>query len=150
MILRIEPADPRDPQATALLQASHGLMQSLFAEADNHYLSIDALCAPDVHFFVAREGACTIGCGALVDKTEYGELKSMFVSEIARGKGVADALMRQTEDHARSLNLSVLKLETGNLLHSARKFYDRHGFSLCQPFGNYAATKTSIFMEKQL
>ncbi len=149
-MLVIEAGDPRDSQATALLQASHALMQSLFAAEDNHYLSIDALCAPNIHFFVAREGGCMIGCAALIDKTEYGELKSMFVPEVARGKGVADALMRQIEDHARKLKLPALKLETGNLLHGARKLYDRHGFFVCQLFGDYTATKTSIFMEKRL
>ncbi len=150
MTLIIETGDPRDPQATALLQASHALMKSLFPPEDNHFLSIDALCTPDIHFFIAREGDTTLGCAALADKTEYGELKSMFVAEAARGKGAADALMRQLEDHARTLKLPVLRLETGSLLHAAHKLYERHGFSLCQPFGNHRANDTSIFMEKRL
>jgi len=150
MTLIVEPGDPRDPQATALLQASHALMESLFPPEDNHFLSIDALCTPDIHFFIAREADTTFGCAALANKGEYGELKSMFVAETARGKGAADALMRQLEDHARTLKLPTLKLETGNLLHAAHKMYERHGFSLCQPFGDYIANETSIFMEKHL
>ncbi len=150
MTLIIETGDPRDPQATALLKASHALMESLFPPEDNHFLSIDALCTPDIHFFIAREGGTTLGCAALADKSEYGELKSMFVAEAARGKGAADALVRQLEDHARTLKLPALKLETGSLLHAAHKLYERHGFSPCQPFGNYTANDTSIFMEKRL
>ncbi|WP_456388078.1 GNAT family N-acetyltransferase [Profundibacter sp.] len=150
MTLIIEQGNPRDAQAVALLQASHALMESLFLPEDNHYLSIDALCTPDIHFFIAREAEDTLGCAALADKSEYGELKSMFVSEAARGKGAADALMRQLEDHARTLKLPALKLETGNLLHAAHKLYERHGFSLCQPFGDYTANDSSIFMEKRL
>lgn len=150
MTLIIEPGDPRDPQATALLQASHALMEDLFPPEDNHFLSIDALCTPDIHFFIAREADTTLGCAALANKGDYGELKSMFVAEAARGKGAADALMRQLEDHARTLELSMLKLETGNLLHAAHKMYKRHGFSLCDPFGDYTANVTSIFMEKAL
>ncbi len=150
MTLIVEAGDPRDPQATALLQASHALMESLFAPEDNHFLSIDALCTPDIHFFIAREAGTTLGCAALADKTEYGEIKSMFVSEAARGKGAADALMRQLEDHAQTLNLPMLKLETGNLLHAAHRLYARHGFSLCLPFGDYTANESSIFMEKRL
>ena len=126
------------------------LMESLFPPEDNHYLSIDALCTPDIHFFIAREGDIPLGCAALADKSEYGELKAMVVAEAARGKGAADALMRQPEDHDRTLKLSALKLETGSLLHAAHKLYGRHGFSLCQPFGNYSANDTSIFMEKRL
>ncbi len=150
MTLIIEPGDPRDPQATALLQASHALMESLFPPEDNHFLSIDALCTTDIHFFIAREGDATLGCVALANKGDYGEMKSMFVVEAARGKGAADALMRQFEDHARTLELPIVKLETGSLLHAAHKLYARHGFSPCEPFGNYEANPTSIFMEKHL
>jgi putative acetyltransferase len=42
----IERSDPKEPQATALLQASHALMQSLFPPEDNSFLSIRRpLCA---------------------------------------------------------------------------------------------------------
>lgn len=150
MTLMIEVGDPHDPQATALLEASHALMESLFPPEDNHFLSIDALCTPDIHFFIAREGDTVLGCAAIADRSDYGEIKSMFVSEAARGKSVADALMRQLEDHARSLGLSELKLETGDLLHAAHSLYERYGFSRCEPFGDYSDNASSIFMEKQL
>lgn len=150
MTLTIEAGDPRDPQATALLQASHALMESLFPPEDNHFLSIDDLCTPDIHFFVAREGDTILGCAAIADKTDYAEMKSMFVSEAARGKGVADGLMRQLEDHAHILGLPDIKLETGNLLYAAHKLYERYGFTRCQPFGDYTANVSSIFMEKRL
>ena len=149
-MLIIEQGDPRDPQATALLQASHALMERLFPPEDNHYLSIDALCTPDIRFFIAREGDAVLGCAALADKGDYGEMKSMFVSEDARGKGVADALIRQLEDYARELDLPVIRLETGDLLHAAHRLYERHGFVKCAPFGDYVVNKTSVFMEKRL
>jgi len=149
-MLIVEQGDPRAPQATALLQASHALMERLFPPEDNHYLSIDALCTPDIRFFIGREGETVLGCAALANKGDYGEVKSMFVSEDARGKGVADALMRQLEDCARELDLSVMRLETGDLLHAAHRLYERHGFVKCGPFGDYQANKTSVFMEKRL
>ena len=142
--------DPHDPQATALLQQSHALMQSLFPPEDNFYLEIDDLCAPDIHFFAARQGDVIVGTGALAVKDGYGEVKSMFVSQDARGSGAADALLRQIEDQAREEGLAALKLETGNVLHAAHKLYARHGFALCGPFGNYTEAASSIFMEKTL
>ncbi len=142
--------DPHDPQATALLQQSHALMQSLFPPEDNFYLSIDDLCADNIHFFTAREGDKILGTGALAVKDGYGEVKSMFVSEDARGKGVGDALLRQIEDQAKAEFLRTLKLETGNVLHAAHRLYGRHGFSLCGPFGDYTDAPSSIFMEKAL
>ncbi|WP_457650716.1 GNAT family N-acetyltransferase [Profundibacter sp.] len=149
-MLIVEQGDPRAPQATALLQASHALMERLFPPEDNHYLSIDALCTPDIRFFIAREGDTVLGCAALANKGDYGEMKSMFVSEDARGKGVADALIRQLEDYARELDLPMIRLETGDLLHAAHRLYERHGFVKCAPFGDYVANKTSVFMEKRL
>lgn len=147
MTLIIETGDPSTPQATALLQASHGLMQSLFPAEDNHYLSIDALKAPHIHFFIARENDILLGCAALADKTDYGEIKSMFVDPNARGKGVADALMRQLIDHAGALGLPKVMLETGDKLASAHRLYARHGFLNRGPFGDYDENPSSLFME---
>lgn len=150
MPLIVEPADPASPGATALLQASHALMDSLFPPEENHFLSIEALRAPHIHFFVARTGADPVGTIALASYPDYGELKSLFVDQGARGSGAADALLRQAEDHARTLDLPVLRLETGNKLDAAIRFYTRHGYVTCPPFGDYTANATSVFMEKAL
>jgi putative acetyltransferase len=146
----VGPADPRDPQVTALLQASHALMESLFPPEDNHYLSIDALCVPEIHFFAARDGDTVLGCGAFKVMGDYGEVKSMFTAEAGRGRGVASAVLTQIEAKARALSLTALKLETGDLLHAAHKLYAKHGFTLCGPFGDYEEAKSSIYMEKSL
>lgn len=149
-MIKIERSDPREAGATALLHQSHALMQSLFAPEDNHFLDIEALCADDIRFFTARTGSDVIGTAALAIKDGYGEIKSMFVDEAARGTGAADALMRQLEDQARDEDLPLLRLETGDVLHAAHKLYARHGFTLCGPFGDYALTDASVFMEKRL
>ncbi|MCK0096150.1 GNAT family N-acetyltransferase [Yoonia sp. F2084L] len=146
----VERTDPHHPKATALLKQSHALMQSLFPPEDNFYLDVDDLVAPDIHFYTAREGDDILGTGALMVKPDYGEVKSMFVSETARGKGVAAALLRQIEDTAREEGITILKLETGNLLHAAHRLYARHGFIKCGVFGDYETGKSSLFMEKQL
>ena len=146
----VEKADPRDPGATALLKQSHALMESLFPREDNFYLDINDQVAPNIHFFIAREGQEVLGTGALMIKDSYGEVKSMFVSEAARGKGVAAAILRQIEDTARDERLPMLKLETGNVLYAAHRLYARHGFTECGVFGDYVTAKSSIFMEKAL
>ncbi len=150
MTLIIEPGNPAAPQTIALLKASHALMQSLFPAEDNHFLSIDALTAPHIHFFIARESTTTLGCAAIVQKTGYGEIKSMFVDPDARGKGVADALLRQLIDHATKLELPAIKLETGTGLHAAHRLYARHDFTPCGVFGDYVENATSLFMERPL
>ena len=146
----IERSDPKEPQATALLQASHAMMQSLFPPEDNSFLSIEELCAEEVFFFTARKGTQVLATGALVVKTGYGEIKSMFVDPNARGQGVGDAILRALHDVAREKGLGSLKLETGNSLHAALRLYARHGFTPCGPFGDYIANESSIFMTKIL
>lgn len=148
--IQILPGDPRDPAATALLQASHALMQDLFDPEDNHFLSIDDLCVASVSFFVAKEGPVTLGCAAVANRGSYGEIKSMFVDPAARGKGIANLLMTQLEAHARSQGLVTLNLETGDKLAQAVQLYSRHGFAICGPFGDYEANPSSIFMTKDI
>ena len=149
-MLVIEPADPRAPGPRALLEASHALMQELFSPEDNYYLGIDELCTSDIHFFAARDGGQTLGTGALAVRDGYGEVKSMFTAADARGRGVAASLLRRIEDHARSLGLPLLRLETGDALDGAIRLYGRHGFVRCGAFGDYPADGASVFMEKEL
>lgn len=146
----VEKSDPHAPEATALLRQSHALMQSLFPPEDNFYLEISDLVAPDIHFYTARVGTKILGTGALALKSGYGEVKSMFVAEEARGKGIAQAILRQIADQARSEGLSTLKLETGNVLYAAHRLYRHFGFTDCGPFGDYENANSSIFMEMRL
>ncbi|MDA5095429.1 GNAT family N-acetyltransferase [Aliiroseovarius sp. KMU-50] len=150
MTIEIIPGDPRHPDATALLKASHALMEELFPPEDNFFLDIDDLCVPEISFFVAHEGDRILGTAAIADKGDYGEVKSMFVSPDARGKGVGEALLAQIEATARAVGHDALKLETGNVLHAAHRLYQRAGFTLCGPFGDYPEAASSIFMEKAL
>ena len=146
----IRRTDPHAPQATAHLQASHALMQSLFAAEDNHYLEISELCEDHIRFFAAWDGDTALSCVALAEMAGYGEVKSMFVSPDARGKGTGAALMDHIEREARALGLSELKLETGNTLYEAHRLYHRSGFEPCEVFGNYAESPASLFMRKSL
>lgn len=149
-MITVTQGDPRDPQATALLQASHALMQELFPAESNHFLGIDALCQPEIAFFVAKTGDDIIATGALANKGEYGEIKSMFTAPAARGTGAATKILSEIETHARAQNLPHLMLETGNSLHAAHRLYERAGFTRRGRFGDYPEDPLSIFMEKPL
>ncbi|WP_104020082.1 GNAT family N-acetyltransferase [Roseovarius nitratireducens] len=148
--LTITPGDPRDAAVGALLRQSHDLMRALFPPEDNFFLDTDALCTPDIRFFVAKRGDETLGTGALALRDGYGEVKSMFVAEAARGQGVAEALLARIEAEARANGLPLLRLETGDQLGSALRLYARHGFVRRGPFGDYPDAASSIFMEKSL
>ncbi len=147
-ILRVAPADPRDPACAALLTQSHALLGSLFASGDNHFLDIDALAAPDIRFFAATRNGAVLGTGALALRDGYAEIKSMFTDPSARGQGVADAILRHLVAAARAENRPTIRLETGPGLDAAHRLYARHGFLPRGPFGPYEESAASLFFER--
>lgn len=148
----ITPADPTTPQARALLEASHALMGSLFPQEANHFLSVEKLKAPHIDFFVAQDAEHALGCVAIADFDSYGEIKSMFVTPAARGRGVAKSLLSHLKAVARAKGMTTLRLETGKPgLEAAHRLYERHGFKDCAAFGNYEANAPySRYMELSL
>ena len=150
MPLTIEYAEPKHLEIIALLQQSHALMLSLYSAEENHFLSVDALCAPHIRFFGARLDGRFVGCGALALMDGYGELKSMFTDPSARGKGVAKSILAAIESEAQRNGLDRIALETGWLLKEAVALYRRLGFRESGPFGNYPDSPVSLFMVKDL
>lgn len=150
MTLAVHIGDPRSAGGTALLTASRAYMEARYPPEHMFALSIDALCAPSITFFIATLDDRAAGCVALKAQDGYGEVKSMFVSDAARGAGVGAALMDALIAQAKALALPVLKLETGDDLDPAHRLYQRHGFAFCGPFGDYVEGPHSLFMEKRL
>ena len=79
----------------------------------------------------------------------------MYVRDVARGRGVAQALLARIEKEARDAGFALIRLETGVRQMAALRFYQRAGFQPCAAFGAYAtmapqAIATSVFLEKQL
>jgi len=148
MPLTIDYADPKHPEIIALLQQSHALMLSLYSDEENHFLSVDALCAAHIRFFGASLDGRFVGCGALALMDGYGELKSMFTDPSARGQGVAKSILAAIESEAHHNGLDRIALETGWLLKEAVALYRRLGFRECGPFGNYPDSPASLFMVK--
>lgn len=148
-MVSIDRADPTLPEARVLLQASHDLMGSLFPAEANHFLSVEKLVAPHIVFLLARDEATALGCAAIANMGGYGEIKSMFVAEAARGRGVAKGLMLRLVDEARVQGLPRLMSETGTGLDAAHRLYARHGFVDCGAFGTYEADAPySRYMER--
>lgn len=150
MQIEIEYAHPRHQGIVDLLSQHHALMQSLFPAEANHYLVVDALCQPDIHFIGARVDGIYRACGAIQIHDGYAEVKSMFTDPNARGLGLADQILTKLSEISASLNRSLMRLETGVGLDAAHRLYHRHGFQNRGPFGDYSASQYSVFMEKSL
>jgi GNAT superfamily N-acetyltransferase len=83
-------------------------------------------------FLVLRDGeGGAAGCLGLYPT---GELTRVFVAAEHRRRGGATALLAAAEEHARSLGLTRLFLDTRHDLVEARAFYAASGFAEVPPF----------------
>ena len=118
-----------------------------------HVLPIDGLKVPAISFFTLRENGVLLGCGALKQlEPGHGEVKSMRTADAALGRGVGKALLDHIIMIARSAGVKRLSLETGSteLFAAANRLYERKGFELCGPFGDYADTPFTRFFTKEI
>lgn len=145
--------DPRAADVSALLGAHLELMNTLSPPEEVHALDVDALAHPSVTFVGYRVDGELLGVGALKDLGDgHGELKSMHTASVARGRGVARALVDHLVDLATTRAMTRLSLETGTQdeFGPARSLYAGAGFAECGPFGDYALSPWSTFMTRSL
>ncbi len=151
--LDIREDDLTGPEVVALLEQHLDEMHSHTPAESVHALDVDRLRADGVTFWSAWSDGRLAGCGALkqLDPT-HAEVKSMRTADDVRGRGVAAALLAHMVAEARSRGYERLSLETGSNppFAAARRLYERHGFTYCEPFGDYELDPWSVFMSRDL
>jgi putative acetyltransferase len=155
MSLTIHLATALTEEVRALVSELEETLAAEYPPEQRHGLSLEAIFAPHVRFYVARQDGEAVGCGGVAFFPDYAEVKRMYVRPAARGTGVAPALLTRIEATALEEGLPTLRLETGARQAAALAMYRRAGFEPCPPFGEYAmmdaqAIATSVFMEKRL
>ncbi len=150
--LRFEIADPLDPPVAALVAAHHAASSLHYAAEDCHALDGVAMAEAGVLLHALRDREAVLGIGGLKPfGTGSVELKSMFVSETARGRGVARTLLEHLLAVAKAAGYDAIFLEAGrsdDYAAPARALYDRAGFVECPPFGPYVARAASLFLTR--
>src|SRR5579862_6326585 len=87
------------------------------------------MAPPHGAFFVARLAGTPVGCGGLKTLAPgIGEVKRVWTSPKARGRGVARAIMTALEGQARAMGLRAVRLDTNKALIEARAFYVGLGY----------------------
>ena len=149
--LVVERASPRSPGARELIAELDDYLNRLYAADRNYLLDVEALCAPEIAFFVARYDGEIVACGALRRLDDAcAELKRMYVRPRLRGQGLGRAMLLALEAHARSLGVERLVLETGVDQPEALQLYERHQYVRRARYGEYRDDPTSVFFEKAL
>lgn len=72
------------------------------------------------------------------DEAAVAEIKRMFVSPGARGRGVARRVLGHLEESSQAEGVQRLVLETGTMQPDAMALYERSGYEPVVPFGHYA------------
>ncbi len=149
-LIRIQIVDPRLPEFRAMLRAGEEYGASLYPAESNHFLDIETMCRPEMHFFGAFVEDVALGCGGFWAHDGYVEIKRLWVSPSARGLGLSHKLMNEIEALANRKGFSVVRLETGINQPKATALYEKRGYHYVAPFGDYKPDPLSVFMEKVL
>ena len=139
----------------ALVGELDQILSAEYPPEQRHGLALDAIFRPNIRFFLARMDGVAIGCGGVGWFSDFAEVKRMYVRDVARGRGVAQALLARIERETLEAGFALLRLETGVRQTAALRFYRRAGFRDCAAFGAYAtmapqAIVTSVFLQKRL
>lgn len=152
-MIDIAPDDPSNPDVAALLRAHLADMAAVSPPDSCHALKPEALRAPEVTFWTARNGTGVAGCAALVElDPTHGEIKSMRTARRYQEQGIASELLQHIVAEAKARGYTRLSLETGAqpYFEPARKLYAKYGFVPCEPFPPYRPDPNSVFMTREL
>jgi putative acetyltransferase len=140
-----------DPDAVRLREAQRVELDARYG-TDNHEPGALPTADTVAVFLLARDaGGTAVGCGGLRPLGPgSAEIKRMYVDPAARGTGVATALLRALEDHARNLGIPRLLLETGTGQPDAMRFYQREGYEPIEAYGPYVGESISRCFARDL
>lgn len=148
---QIEEVDPRGPEARHCLEQYYAELSRRFPGGFEVGRSRDPdaadMIAPRGAFLVALADGLPLGCVGLKGG-EFAEIKRLWVSPMARGRGLSRRLMAAAEGRARALGIAHLRLDTNRALPEAAALYQRDGWSEIARFNDdpYA----EVFFEKRL
>jgi putative acetyltransferase len=150
-VIRQETLD--SPTVQSLIRALNAELDERYPEEGaNHFrLDPEELGPGRGAFLVAYAEGEAVGCGAVrLNGPGVAEIKRMYVRPEWRGRGVAGAVLSQLEQHARTLGVTRLVLETGERQPESLAVYRRAGFVEIPRFGEYLDSPLSVCMGKDL
>jgi len=148
----------REVRLQALAEAPHAFTSTLAywqGEGDQEQQWRARLAIPGSRNLIAYLGEHAAGMASGVpasDDPDGIELRSLWVSPGARGKGVGDRFLDDIEQWAAGLGLRTMRLSVMPSNHAAMRLYRRHGFNDTREQGDPTPDGTSrkIVMEKPI
>ncbi|CAM1341330.1 GNAT family N-acetyltransferase [Tenacibaculum amylolyticum] len=100
---------------------------------------------------IAYENEQPVGCGAIkAFDSKTMEIKRMYTTTQARGKGIASKILKALEEWTLELSFEKCILETGLRQIEAVGLYKKNNYNVIKNYGQYAKMENSICFEKKL
>jgi len=144
------------PDIQAIIAAHLAHSWAATPQTSCHTMTVEDLASePGLRFWALFDGEVALGCGALKPLGDgTAEVKSVHVTEAARGRGLARKIMEHLEAEARAAGHSALVLETGSsalpAYDAARGLYERLGYTYCDVLPGYRRDSNSAFMRRDV
>lgn len=136
--IKIKQAGLTEPAVRALLtEVLDELSRRYGGSGDDTPVAETDFTPPNGLFFVADDGDRLIGCAGWRRHGDDAELKRMFTTEAARGRGLGRRLLATIENSAREAGCRRVILETGDRQPEAIALYESAGYTRIKDFGYY-------------
>ncbi|KAJ56398.1 PadR family transcriptional regulator [Actibacterium mucosum KCTC 23349] len=144
--------DPRGDLARHCLSEYYAELARRFDQGFDVTLSRDpdaaAMTHPHGTFLIALSDGLPLGCVGLKGGTDYAEIKRLWVAPAARRLGLSRRLMDAAEAAARTLGITLLRLDTNSALPEAVALYQTTGWTRINRYND--DPYPDVFFEKQL
>ena len=152
-VLEISRADPREPEAAALIGAMTEEVRATYDhKIDGHgNFKPEDVLVPGSGFFVGRVAGRAVACGAYRPLAPgVAEIKRMFVSFEHRGRGYSKAMLSTLERLAEESGYRAVRLGTRPLQTAAIALYEGTGYVRIPNYGSYVGKEDCLCYEKPL
>jgi putative acetyltransferase len=149
-MISLKKCSPFQSEVSALIDELDAYQGSMYPFESNYHDSRDTLNLPNCYFIAAYDDQKICGIGAVKLFADYGEVKRVYVSQNARGKGIAPLIVNELEKFLIKNGITISRLETGNRHLDAIKLYQKLGYLQTSRFGDYPPDPLCVFMEKNL
>jgi GNAT superfamily N-acetyltransferase len=121
-----------------------------FNPSEDIFATESAFDGPGTAWLVLYEDGVPVACGGLRPLSAgVAEIKRMFVTAAARGRGHGRAVLAELERHARDAGYDRVRLYTTEVLHEARALYADAGYHRIE-MPNVDDRAEDVWLEKRL
>jgi ribosomal protein S18 acetylase RimI-like enzyme len=140
MNITVMVVDPATKLAVECLSRYYGELAERFEHGFDPIASTsvspDELRLPRGCFLVAMMHDQAVGCGAVRFYDDFAEIKRMWVSPSARGRGIAKTILAHLENTARRAGFGTIRLDTNATLEEAISLYEKSGYCEISPYND--------------